>query len=206
LMLNHTLQYAGAQLGKDDIGKVLRAMPYANGEECFNDLTMDYDVATNDILALDRGKVPPIHEYDNHVYMAKRLVARTRQADFEYLPAEIKNNYAMKIEAHQQAEVVRQKQIQAAEAGFIPTDGPSVVVDFYVSDPLNPGKTRRARLPFNSIQWLIDKLEQQGNPLDSLEQMGNKALQSMADQQTMGRANSSELDAPDNVSNLVGKI
>jgi hypothetical protein len=54
LVLNHLVQYTGAQMNKQDIGKIVRLMPYANLEEGLADLTIDFDAGTNMILALDR--------------------------------------------------------------------------------------------------------------------------------------------------------
>ena len=58
LGMNHTLQYVGQQLTREDIGRMMRAHPYMNMEESFDDFTIDYDNAKNDILALERGEVP----------------------------------------------------------------------------------------------------------------------------------------------------
>jgi hypothetical protein len=180
LVLNHTLQYVGGQLGKEDIGKIMRAMPYANFEESFSDLTIDYDSATNDVLALDRGEVPPIGIYDNHAYMIKRLTARMRQADFKMLDPRIQNNYASRLQAHEVAIVKEQEAIKAANSEFIPTGGYLVTCDFYVADPKDPSKTKRVRLPYESVSWLMKRLETQGSSQEALEQMNQGALAEMS--------------------------
>lgn len=177
LVLNHALQYIGAKLDKEDIGKLLREMPYSNLEESFTDLTLDYDAATNDILALDRGEEPPVHENDPHPYMIRRLTNRMRQADFQFLDERIKYNYTMRLQAHEQYIAEQAKQIQAAQSGFCPTGGYLVACDFYVqTDPKDPSKTRRVRLPSESLQWLIDKLETQGASLNQLENVNQANL------------------------------
>lgn len=170
LILSQTLQYTAGKLDKEDIGKLIKAMPYANLDESFNDLTIDYEAATNDILALDRGQQPPMNQFDNHVYMIKRITQRMRQADFQFLNVQIQRNYAMRLMAHEQAQAQQLQQIQMGEAGFIPTDGYLVSCDFYVqADPKDPSKVRRVRLPSGALQWLIKKLETQGSSLDDLE-------------------------------------
>lgn len=190
LVLNHLVQYTGAQLSKEDIGKLVRLMPYANMEEGMVDLTLDYDCSTNDILALDRGELPAINQYDNHVYCIKRAVSRMRQPDFKSLNPAIQQRYEQYVMGHQQAEASNIQQIQMAEQGFIPTGGYLVVVDFYVADPQDPAKTRRARIPYEAIKWLIEKLETQGQSLDELEKMNHGALAQMAQQiQGSGGAN-----------------
>lgn len=181
MMMQQVLQYVGPQLQKDDIGKLIRCMPYANSEETFQDLTLDYDSATNDILALDRGQVPMVHEYDNHVYTMKRLVSRMRQADFSSLPPPVQMNYQQVLGQHQQAQVVQEQKTQALEQGYIPTGGYMVVCDIYVADPADPSKTKRARIPYESVQWLVQRLEAQGQSLDNLEQMNRGSLAQMSD-------------------------
>lgn len=191
LVLGNVLQFAGSSMEKEDLGKLIRQMPFANVDETFNDLTMDYDSMTNNILALDRGEQPVMHEFDNHVYAVKRLVSRMRQADFKFLDPQIQQNYKMAVGLHQQAEAQNQARIQAAKDGYIPVDGPLVIVDFYVRDPNNPKKTQRARLPHNAILWLINKLESQGQSLEQLDRMNQGAAAGLADQivqQTQGGA------------------
>ena len=102
LVLNHILQYVGPQLKPEEIGKLLRAMPYADSDESFDDFTLDFDMARNEMLALDRGEQPPVHESDNHAYLAKKLLARTKKPDFNYLSPFIQQNYKEKLAVHQQ--------------------------------------------------------------------------------------------------------
>ena len=58
LTFNQIMQYVGSNLDPKDIGKIIRTSPYANNDLASEDLTMDFDNATNMILALDRGAVP----------------------------------------------------------------------------------------------------------------------------------------------------
>jgi hypothetical protein len=169
LMINQLIQYAGAQLGPDNLGKLIRLHPFANKEQVFEDLTLDYDSANNIILELDRGGNPQVQRYDTHPYLIKRLVSRTRQADFAFLSPQIQQNYQLQIQQHEQMEAQIQQEIAMAKEGFIPTGGYMVACDLYVSDPAKPNVTRRARIPYQSIEWLIKKLETQGTSLQSLE-------------------------------------
>lgn len=196
LVLNHVLQYVGAQLKPEDIGKIMRQMPYANFDKSFDDMTIDYDSAQNDILAIDRGETPQINLYDDHVYVVKRLVARMRQADFKYLSPEIQATYKAKVEVHQQMEAQRLTQLQRAEQGYIPTGGYLVTCDFYVNDPASPDKTRRARLPYEAIQWLVKHLEAQGQSLDELESMNPGAQGQLANMVTSQSFQQGSLPAP----------
>lgn len=180
LAINHILQYAGSQLKPEDLGKLIRQMPYANFEADFDDITIDYDSIRNDILALDRGKQPPVHPYDEHPYIIKKLTQRMRQADFDFLNPEIQNNYKMKVQLHEKLEAQKQMQLQRAEQGYIPTGGYLVGCDFYVNMPNDPSKTKRIRLPYEALTWLVQHLESQGNSLAELESMNQGAQAQIA--------------------------
>ncbi len=196
MALNHVLQYVGPQMKPDDIGKVLKAMPYANLDSSFDDLTIDYDSALNDVLALERGELPPVHQYDNHVYMMKRLSSRMRQASFKYLDQEIQANFENKMNVHKAYEAQNQIRIQRASQGYIPTDGYLVACDFYVKDPSdkNGVKTRRARVPYSALQWLVEHLEAQGQGLETLEDMNQGVAAGVADQMSSGPQQGSSPD------------
>lgn len=182
IAMNHILQYVGPQLAKDDIGKLLRNMPYINEDESFDDLTIDYDSAVNDILALNRGEQPPINQYDNHLYMIKRLTGFMRKAEFRFLDPQIQSNYGQKVALHQQFEAANQRAIQQAEAGFIPTSGYLVTCDFYVKDPTDATgvKTRRARVPYDAMEWLLEKLTAQGTSQEGLQDLSSGAQAQLA--------------------------
>lgn len=181
LSLNHVLQYTGSQLKPEDIGKIIRQMPYADMEESMSDFTMDYDSGTNLILALERGQQPTIHPEDSFAYLAKRLVARKRQADFQFLPKPVQINFETAIGICNRMEADRLVKMQRLESGFIPTDGYMVVCDLYMPDPAKPESTKRVKLPYNSLQWLIQQLESQGQGLQQLEMMGQSNQAAVSD-------------------------
>lgn len=183
LVQNHILQYVGPQLGKDEIGKIIRQMPYVNNEEAFDDLTIDFDAATNDILALDRGEKPPIGQYDTHPYMIKKLSLRMRKADFKFLSPEIQNNYVQKIALHQEFDAKNKMAIQQMEAGFIPMTGALIPVDFYVDVPNSTGgaKQTKVKIPYDALNHLLKMIEAQGTPLNSLADSPQGAQAQVAD-------------------------
>lgn len=181
IVLNHTLQYVGTQLKPEDIGKLMRAMPFANFDESFDDMTIDYDNSVNDILALDRGEQPPVNQYDNHVYCIKRLVSRSRKADFQYLDPQAKQNYAAKIQLHQQMQAFQELQIQRAEQGFIPTAGAMITCQMYVNNPKDPlAKPNLVRVPYAALDWLLQQLESQGQSQEQLQDMNPGAQAQLA--------------------------
>jgi hypothetical protein len=60
---------------------------------------------------------------------------------------------------------------QAAKNGLIPTGGYFVGIDFYVNNPTSPGKTQRARVPFDAVVWLLQRLEAQGITQEAMSQV-----------------------------------
>jgi len=182
LVLSQALQYTASKFEKEDIGKILKAMPYSNLDESFSDLTIDYEAATNDILALDRGARPAVSEFDNHVYMIKRLTQRMRQADFDFMDDAIKINYLERLDAHQEIQARQLKAIQDAKNEMIPTTGYLVSTDFYMDVPNSTGgmKQQRVRVPSGGLMWFIERLEAQGHSLEGIEKMNQENLAQIA--------------------------
>lgn len=161
LNINHILQYNSSQLEREDIGKLIRLLPFANEEKSFDDFTLDYDRATNMILALDRGEAPQPLSTDKDAYMIKRLSNRTAMSDFQFLNPKIQANYSAMIKLYEQLQAEKARQLKAMEADFIPTDGPMIKVAWYVKDPSNPARSVQATLPANAIQWLVQRITDQ---------------------------------------------
>lgn len=169
LTLNHFLQYAGTNISRQDIGMAMRVSPFLNKEEIFKDFTLDYDNITNDILALDRGQWRPPQRFDDHTYVCRKLATRMKQEDYNYLSPEIQQMYDQKLKLHEQMEAQKAQDLQAAEAGFIPSSGYLVAMDYYVQEPGgDPNKTKRVRVPSESVAWLLDKLQKQGAQMSDL--------------------------------------
>ena len=172
LTMNHILQYSSGQLERQDIGKLIRLMPYANTEKAFDDFTMDYDRATNLILALDRGQSPQPYKEDPGPYIIKRLTARKVQSDFEFLDEQIKGNYENMIGLYQQLEAEKAREMQAAQNDLVPTSGAMIKVAWYIKDPTNPSRSIQATLPASSIEWLVQRLNDQGTMQEQLQASG----------------------------------
>lgn len=200
MAINQVIQYVGNKLEKEDVGRLMRMMPYGNFEKSFEDWTLDSDSANNLILALDRGEQPVINQFDDPIYLIKRLVSRMRQADFKLLPPQIQQTYGATLQQYEALQVDQADKLQRAQQGFIPTSGYLVVCDLYVGDPADPNKSRRARVPYDSLAWLIHQLEAQGKSLSDLENMNQAALGQMSDmlqaKNARGAANGMALPAP----------
>lgn len=177
LTFNHILQYVGNQLSKDDIGKFLRNMPFANNDEMLDDFTLDYDTAMNVILALDRGQPVMPFKSDNPEYVLKRLGARMQKPDFRLLPPQIQMNYDKTKSLYEQLLAQKAQELKMAESQFIPSGGAMIKVDYYVPDPTNSARSVRATVPAESVDWLIKMLSAQGSAQEQL--MGQKPQMQM---------------------------
>ena len=102
LAFNHTLQYVGQHLTRQDVGKILRATPFVNEEQAFDEFTTEYDDVRNDILAIERQEKPPVNKYDDHPYHIKMLVNRVKKPDFRFLDPQIQQVFNQKIQIHEQ--------------------------------------------------------------------------------------------------------
>lgn len=171
LMTNHILQYVGPNLDKDTIGKLLKNAPWGSWKEGFDDMTMDYDVAENIILALDRGEQVRPMKYDNPDYVLKKLTSRTRQADFKMMDPQVQQNYDMAIGQYEEIKKNNLLELKKAESEFIPTGGARVKVDYYVPKAGNPDDVERATLPAEAVDWLIKQLAAQGSTQEQLTQL-----------------------------------
>jgi hypothetical protein len=170
VVMGQIMQYAGADMSEQDRGKVIKNMPYANFDESFDDMTIDYENANNLMLALERGEYPQANQADNAEYMMKKLNQRMKQADFTYLHPMIKDYYQKKFDEYAQILEAQKQKILQDNAGLVPTTGASVGIDIYVAyDPQDPTKSRRARVPYDAVKWLMDKLESQGTTMQAID-------------------------------------
>lgn len=180
LTINHALQYVGPQMNKEEIGKMMRSMPFGNFDEAFSDMTINYDSAVNMILSLDRGGQPMPNKYDDSPYMISKLVARTRMSDYAMLNDQIKMNYEQLISMYEDQEAQKQQQLLAAQSAFIPSGGARIKIDYYVPDPKNPDRPVRATLPAESVDWLIKRLADQGSSQEVMTTMNQGAVSEIA--------------------------
>lgn len=196
LAINHTIQYVGTQLGKEDIGRLLRNVPYGNFEESFSDMTLDYDLGTNYLLALDRGEWIEPSSVDNKSYMAKRIEKRMRDSDFKLLDKKIQQMYTTAKQMYEQLEIDEKLAIQRAEQGFIPTGGPLIKTDLQVNLPNTTGglKTTRAAFPVEALSWLQKQLEVQGSNLQDLAGLDQATQASMANKFTQQSQASNQMN------------
>jgi hypothetical protein len=71
---------------------------------------------------------------------------------------------------------------QAMKDGFIPVSGAMIATDMYVPNPAGPDKpAKRVRIPYQALDWLVQRLESQGASLDKIETMNKGAMSEMAD-------------------------
>jgi len=196
MSIDRYIQYSSGNLQKEDLGKFLRLDPYLNKEQMFNDFTTEYDNSTNDILAMDRGQVPLVamYKYKDPNYPVSKFTARMSQSDFQFLPPNVQGIYQQVVGQYQQ---LIQKKIQdtaALNSQFIPSGGSLVRADLWVPDPKDPLKQVRASVPAESLQWLVERLNQQGSTQEALAQQRQGVLDDLvsnmrSQQQAVPQAN-----------------
>ena len=169
IQISQLLQYAGSSLPPQALGSIARNMHFVNDKDIMRDLTSDRDQADNEILALDRGEDPYFFESGNHEYMLSRLTQRMNQPDFPLLGQEAQMRYQKRVEMHSQSLTTQQQEAARATAGFIPSGGGLISADYYISTP--EGKQKRARIPYEAIDWLVKKLGEQGTNVEKIESM-----------------------------------
>lgn len=171
LSFQHLLQYSGQQLSREDIGMLMRNMPFANSEEMFKKYTVHHDTTKNIMLALERGEYPEAIPEANHDYIIEQLSLRMTQADFPTLHPQIQQAYAQKRMEHSQLKAQQEQKILAMQSQYIPADGPMIACDMYVDNPDPKKAPKRARIPQRALDWLVKQLEAQSGSLQRLEQM-----------------------------------
>lgn len=181
LSFQNILQYVGKDLDKHTLGKVIKNLPFANSEDSFDNLTLDDDIAQNDMLALERGEQVQATKYVEPDFMLKGLTARMKSPEFKTLQPQIQQAYQALVTQYEQIQAQQLEKMQAAKNEFIPVDGALVTCDFYVPDPSSPNnQAKRAKLPQRALEWLIKTLEQQGMGMEKLEGMNATAMADMA--------------------------
>lgn len=171
ISISQILQYVGGKLTPDQLGKLIRELPYGNMEDGFDDLTLEFDNSVNDILALDRGETPPVNPNDDHVYQIKRLVNRMKKSDFSTLSPQVQMNYQMKVRLHDQFKTQQMLAIQRAQQGLIPMSGGMVKADFYIPGKTPDSNPQRATFPVDSLRWLLEQMAAQNSGLAEIAQL-----------------------------------
>ena len=182
MTIQHILQYVGKDMDKDAVGKLIKNLPFANLEESFSDLTLNYDVAQNIMLAIERGEQPYVPPYGDYKYILDRLTHRVTQPGFRILAPEVQQAYDQTIMFLETMLAEQAKKLQDAKNEFIPVGGAMVAADFYVENPKNPeAAAKRARFPYQALEWLKTRLESQGMALDRLEDSNKQVLADVAE-------------------------
>lgn len=173
------LQYAGSGMSQDQIGQLIRELPFGSFENTFSTMTQKIDNAQNDILALDRGEQPPFSPIDDHEFMINALTHRMKKSDFRYLDPVVQQNYLLRRQMHEQALREQQQLASMNELGMIPSGGFLVTVNASWFNPSN-NRVERIKVPSDAVMWLVKKLNEQGVyaqqmqnlPLDVQAEMG----------------------------------
>jgi hypothetical protein len=177
IQMNYILQYVGKDLPKEALGQVLTNLPYANKDQIFDTLLVDFKNIENDLLALDRGEPREASADDENDKYIKALTYRMKQPDFKLLPPQVQQMYMMVREQHRQFQAQKEQQILLAQQQAIPSGGNLVKVDMYI---MKDNKQVRATFPDEALKWLQDKLAQQGLAQERLSTMATVDQAEMA--------------------------
>jgi hypothetical protein len=153
----------------------MKNMPFVNQKEVFSDMTLDYECVQNDMLALERGENVDVNPYAKNDYYVQRLSHRMKQADFRFLDPQIQQNYQMLLQMHEQEIARKVEEEKVAQSEFIPVGGAMIRADMYVPDSKNPEKSVRVEVPYQSLDWLLKRLESQGMNQEALQNMNQQA-------------------------------
>lgn len=187
LTMNQIMQYAGSQLTREDIGKLITNMPFGNWQEQFADFTVDERNVKNDFLAIERGEQPRISPTDSSEYVLKKVASRKKERDYSLLAPEIQALYDSYEQVHIQKVQAEGEAAKAASSEFIPSGGAMIATDMYLPDA-DPAKApKRARIPYQSLDWLLSTLSKQGMAQEKLEAMNDSQVMAM---QAQGQSSS----------------
>lgn len=186
------LQYGGKGMTPEMVALVGRNMPFLNKEEIFQEALIDYDTYKNIVLALDRGEQVPVMPFDNTDYLLPKITSRMRKADFRFLDQAIQMNYQGFIQQLQQAKAAQIQQLKLQQSQLIPTSGAMVPIQIYREVPKAEGgvKYERVQVPYDALEDLVAKLEQQGvtlDPMKKMEQATQAEVAQMLNQQAPGQ-------------------
>lgn len=185
LSITQTLQYAGSSLQPDQIGNLIRQLPYGNEEQAFSTLTVDNDNATNDILALDRGEMPFFSPEDNHEFMIKALMHRMKKSDYPQLDPRVQQMYQMKLTQHQQVFTAQKERIARDNMGMIPQGGFLTTVNASWFNPAT-NRVERIKVPSEALEWLVKRMQDQGVYAQQTGNLPPEAQAQLADQNAGG--------------------
>ena len=175
MMINHALQYVGKDLGRDDIGRILSESPIGNMSEIFSDFTTDYKNAQNDILQLERGQMPMLNKYENLEYKIQRITGRMKEADFDFLHPDIIQLFNDFLIQCEEVEAQKVAAIQRAQQGFIPDTGGQITIN-----GIKDMNGEVLRVPYASIDWLMQKLLEQRSIQQKLGDQNQGAVSDMS--------------------------
>lgn len=165
LAIQTALQYGGS-LAPEQIGKLIKNMPFLNKEAILSNFTINEDMFENDVLALDRGQYRPVRKSDPHDYMLKMLGFRMTQPDYDLKPQQVKALYERKIQEHQTFLTQNAQELKALQDKMIPTSGPLVKVDMYQNVVNDQGqvtqKVQKMSFPMSALLDLAQKMQAQG--------------------------------------------
>ena len=165
------LQYASKAIQPRDIGLIVKNMPLLNQEEAFRGLTQDYDIADNMILALNRGTPVEVNPMGEDVlFMIRSLISEIKDSGFLQKPFHVQQLYRQTLRQYQMIHAQQQAMEWELNKQMIPANGPLLPIGYYIPDPNSKtGRAKRAMIPKDSVEWLLQRLQAQGITHDKMQ-------------------------------------
>jgi len=108
----------------------------------------------------------------------------------------IQQNYQFVLQQHMDIMRAQKEAVTRENMGMIPAGGTLIGVDFYVPDPNNPERTRRARIPYDAVEWLVKRLDEQAGILQLAEEIPEAAIATTQDPSMMGGSSGPSMQDP----------
>lgn len=171
LTMMNILQYVGQKLEPEDIGRMAENMPFGNWKDTFSRLTQNDRNVKNDFLAIERGEMPYVSDNDDSDFCLEAVATRKKERDYQLLPDQVKFIYDQYEQMHLAKKQQELEAAQMAQSEFIPTGGALVTCNIYVPNE-DPSKAPKyARLPYETLHWVMEKLKAQGLSQENIESM-----------------------------------
>ena len=169
-MAREVMQYASQNLDPISLGHLLKETILGDSQALISHFTAPEETATQNLIALEKGMFPQFSETEDFSYKAKRITDRMNRADFHLLPPYIQQIFKEFLMLCEQKIAEHARDKMRLEKGIIPTTGPQINTDFYISAPSAGGgtKTIRAKFPSHSLEWLMEALKKQGTMMETI--------------------------------------
>ena len=163
MVIQMMMQYMGKEMGRDDIGLLLRNSVLGNDKALLANFTANYDAVVQNMIFLEKGLFPTVTGTEDFEYKAKYITLRMGKADFMFLNPQIQQGYQQFLLLCEQKIAQNQENRMRLDKGAIPAEGPLVKTDMVVNVPTSTGTPKQVRLalPMSALVWLKTAIDKQ---------------------------------------------